>query len=63
MGEKIFKVESQNKLSLLIFLQENLQKKQTKTIQDQGEKQIKRIKNGVEKQLLDTDQKSNTSLF
>ena len=31
--------------------------KQTKTIEDQGEKQIKAIKNRVKKQLLDTDRR------
>ena len=36
---------------------------QTKLIEDQGEKQIEEIKNRDKKQLLDTDQKSITSLF
>ena len=37
--------------------------KQTKTIEDQGEKQIKALENIVEKKYLDTDQKSIPSLF
>ena len=37
--------------------------KQTKMIEDQGEKQIKALKNIVEKKYLDTDQKSIASLF
>ena len=36
---------------------------QTETIKEQGEKQIKGIENGVEKQFLDLDQKSIASLF
>ena len=37
--------------------------KLTKTIEDQGEKQIKAIKNRVKKQLLNTDQKSIIGFF
>ena len=37
--------------------------KQTKMIEDQREKQIKALKNIVEKKYLDTDQKSIASLF
>ena len=37
--------------------------KQTKFIEDQGEKQIKTIKNRVEERFLDTDKTSNASLF
>ena len=37
--------------------------KQTKTIEDQGEKQIKALENRVEKRFLDTDQKWVASLF
>ena len=38
-------------------------KNKQKTIEDEREKQIEAIKNRVEKQLLDTDKKSNTTLF
>ena len=37
--------------------------KQTKTIEEQGEKQIKAIENRVKEQLLDTDQNSIAILF
>ena len=37
--------------------------KQTKTIEDQGQEQIKANENRVKKTLLDTDQKSVTTLF
>ena len=42
---------------------ENVLGKQRKTIEDQGEKQIKAIKNRVKKNLLETDQILNASLF
>ena len=37
--------------------------KQTKTIKDQGEKQVKAIKNRIKRQILDTEQKPITDLF
>ena len=37
--------------------------KQTKIIDDQGEKQVKAIKGKVKQQLLDTDKKSNHLFF
>ena len=37
--------------------------KQTKTIKDQGEKQVKAIKNRIKRQILDTEQKPIIDLF
>ena len=44
-------------------LLEKALEKPRKTIKDQGKKQIKALKNRVEKNVLDTDQKSIASLF
>ena len=37
--------------------------KQAKTIEDQGEKQVKAIKNRIKRQILDAEQKPITDLF
>ena len=50
------------KINLLTYLGKAF-RKQTKTIEDEEEKQIKAIKNRVQKQLLQTNQKSIFSLF
>ena len=54
--------KSDYKLSYLFSFKKN-SKKQTETIQDQAEKQIKITKTKVEKQLLETDKKPIASLF
>ena len=60
----MIKVEQQKTLSLLTTISEKLLKKtKTKAIQELGEKQIKAIESGVEKQLLDMDEKLIAALF
>ena len=65
-GEEILPSNQRQKIEQAKFAYSTLGKaiqKQTKTIEDQGRKQVKALENRVEKNFLNTDQKSITSFF
>ena len=65
-GEEILLFDQTHIIEKAKFTYSPLRKaleKQTKTIQNQGKKEVKAIENRVEKKLLDTDQKSIAFLF